>query len=106
MARRFAKVSEEEIEEAFCYPSDLVNTNNGRLTAVDIYLRGIVVYYFYNKEKYGFGQVLTPTHPCYIYRLKIINNNCIKFKLVSKPLQAKKKTPCINHQYSLRSLLV
>ena len=24
MARRFAKVSEEEIEEAFCYPSDLV----------------------------------------------------------------------------------
>ena len=26
MARRFAKVSEEEIEEAFCYPSDLVNT--------------------------------------------------------------------------------
>ena len=27
MARRFAKVSEEEIEEAFFYPSDLVNTN-------------------------------------------------------------------------------
>ena len=26
MARRFAKVSEEEIEEAFFYPSDLVNT--------------------------------------------------------------------------------
>ena len=30
MARRFAKVSEEEIvainEAAFCYPSDLVNT--------------------------------------------------------------------------------
>ena len=26
MARCFAKVSEEEIEEAFCYPSDLVNT--------------------------------------------------------------------------------
>ena len=26
MARRFAKVSEEEIEETFCYPSDLVNT--------------------------------------------------------------------------------
>ena len=25
MARRFAKVSEEEIEEAFFYPSDLVN---------------------------------------------------------------------------------
>ena len=24
--RRFAKVSEEEIEEAFFYPSDLVNT--------------------------------------------------------------------------------
>ena len=26
MARRFAKVSEEEIEEAFFYPSDLVNS--------------------------------------------------------------------------------
>ena len=26
MARRFAKVSEEEIEEEFFYPSDLVNT--------------------------------------------------------------------------------
>ena len=26
MARRFAKVSEEETEEAFFYPSDLVNT--------------------------------------------------------------------------------
>ena len=26
MARRFAKVSEEEIEEAFFYPFDLVNT--------------------------------------------------------------------------------
>ena len=26
MARRFAKVSEKEIEEAFFYPSDLVNT--------------------------------------------------------------------------------
>ena len=26
MARRFAKVSEEEIEEAFFYLSDLVNT--------------------------------------------------------------------------------
>ena len=26
MARRFAKVSEEEIEGAFFYPSDLVNT--------------------------------------------------------------------------------
>ena len=26
MARRFAKVSEEEIKAAFFYPSDLVNT--------------------------------------------------------------------------------
>ena len=26
MARHFAKVSEDEIEEAFFYPSDLVNT--------------------------------------------------------------------------------
>ena len=26
MARRFTKVSEEEIEEAFFYPSELVNT--------------------------------------------------------------------------------
>ena len=44
MALRFAKVSEEEIEEAFFfYPSDLVNTKKknppqGRRRAVDIYL--------------------------------------------------------------------
>ena len=42
MARRFAKVSEEEIEEAFFYPSDLLNTiplrGQGRWRAVDIYL--------------------------------------------------------------------
>ena len=43
MARRFAKVSEDEIEEAFFYPSDLVNTKTtiplrvGE-EAVDIYL--------------------------------------------------------------------
>ena len=65
MARRFAKVSEEEIEEASCYPSDLVNTKTtiplrvGKerwiytLTLrVSVYIhhyspppRGIVVYY-------------------------------------------------------------
>ena len=49
MARRFAKVSEEEIEEAFFYPSDLVNTKT-LLVSVYIHhysppLRGIVVYY-------------------------------------------------------------
>ena len=27
MVHRFAKVSEEKIEEAFFYPSDFVNTN-------------------------------------------------------------------------------
>jgi len=41
MARRFAKVSEEEIvainEAALFYPSDLVNTQD-RWRAVDIYL--------------------------------------------------------------------
>ena len=56
MARRFAKVSEEEIEEGFFfYPSDLVNTKTtiplrvgeerwiytSTLRAVDIYLGGI-----------------------------------------------------------------
>jgi len=39
MARRFAKVLEEEIEEAFFYPSDLVNTKT------TITLRGIVVHF-------------------------------------------------------------
>ena len=66
MARRFAKVSEEEIEEAFFYPSDLVNTKTTiplmvgeeqwiytSTLCVSVYihhysppLRGIVVYYF------------------------------------------------------------
>ena len=61
MARRFAKVSEEEIEESFFYPSDLVNTNTTiplrvgeelwiytSTLRVSIYspsLRGILVYY-------------------------------------------------------------
>ena len=61
MARRFAKVSEEEIEEQFFYPSDLVNTKTTIPLRVGeercIYtstlcvhhysppLRGIVVYY-------------------------------------------------------------
>ena len=66
MARRFAKVSEEEIEEAFFYPSGLVNTKTAiplrvgeerwiytSTLRVSVYihhysppLRGIVVYYF------------------------------------------------------------
>ena len=65
MARRFAKVSEEEIKTAFLYPSDLVNTKTTILLRVgeerriynstlrvSVYihhysppLRGIVVYY-------------------------------------------------------------
>ena len=48
MARRFAKVLEEEIEEAFFYPSDLVNTKTLRVSVyIHHYpppLRGIVVY--------------------------------------------------------------
>ena len=67
MARRFAKVLEEEIEEAFCYPSDLVDTKTTiplrvgeerwmytETRSVSVYihhysppLRGIVVYYSY-----------------------------------------------------------
>ena len=66
MARRFAKVSEEEIEEAFFYPSDLLNTKTTiplrvgeerwiytSTLRVSVYihhysspLRGIVVYYW------------------------------------------------------------
>ena len=65
MARPFAKVLEEEIEEAFFYPSDLVNTKTNiplrvgeerwiyiSTLRVSVYihhysppLRGIVVYY-------------------------------------------------------------
>ena len=65
MAPRFAKVSEEEIEEAFFHPSDLVNTETTipfrvgeerwiytSMLRVSVYihhysppLRGIVVYY-------------------------------------------------------------
>ena len=68
MARRFAKVSEEEIEEAFFYPSDLVNTKTTiplrvgeerwiytSTLRVSVYihhysppLRGIVVYYTFS----------------------------------------------------------
>ena len=65
MARRFAKVSEEEIKTAFFYPSNLVNTKttiplrvgeerriytSTLCVSVDIHHyspRGIVVYYYY-----------------------------------------------------------
>ena len=67
MARGFAKVSKEEIEEAFFYPSDLVNTKTTiplrvgeerwiytSTLRVSVYihhysppLRGIVVYYWH-----------------------------------------------------------
>ena len=70
MARRFAKISEEETEEAFCYPSDLVNTKTTNplrvgeerwiyisTLRVSVYiqhylppLRGIVVYYLEIKQ--------------------------------------------------------
>ena len=66
MARRFSKVSEEEIEEAFFYPSDLVNTKTTiplrvgeerwiytSTLRVSVYIhhyspphRGILVYYY------------------------------------------------------------
>ena len=71
MARRFAKVSEEEIKTAFFYPSDLVNTKTTiplrvgeerwiytSTLRVSVYihhysppLRGIVVYYSISNEK-------------------------------------------------------
>ena len=70
MARRFAKVSKEEIEEGFFYPSDLVNTKTTiplrvgeerwiytSTLRVSVYihyysppLRGIVVYYISSKK--------------------------------------------------------
>ena len=70
MARRFAKVSEEEIEEAFFYPSDLVNTKTTiplrvgeerwiytSTLRVSVYihhysppLRGIAVYYYHHNN--------------------------------------------------------
>ena len=81
--RSFAKVSEDEIEEAFFYPSDLVNTKTTiplrvgderwiytSTLRVLVYihhysppLRGIVVYYFYSPPcdylcKFGINQVV------------------------------------------------
>ena len=60
MARRFANVLEEEIEEAFFYPSDLVNTKTTIPLRVLVYihhyshnsppLRGIVVYYYNDRQ--------------------------------------------------------
>ena len=38
MTRRFAKVLEEEIEEAFFYPSDLVNTSRLGISIITIHL--------------------------------------------------------------------
>ena len=82
MARRFAKVLEEEIEEAFFYPSDLVNTKTTiplrvgeerwiytSTLRVSVYihhysppLRGIVVYY-------SKGQVFLKFYNIFFFRL-------------------------------------
>ena len=71
MARRFKKVLEEEIEEAFFYPSNLVNTKTTiplrvgeerwiytSTLRVSVYIHhyspplwGIVVYYFHHTDK-------------------------------------------------------
>ena len=78
MARRFAKVSEEEIEELFFYPSDLVNTKTTiplrvgeerwiytSTLRVSVYihhysppLRGIVVYYSHWSHLVQTSQIL------------------------------------------------
>ena len=83
MVRRFAKVSEEEIEEAFFYPSDLVNTKTTiplrvgeerwiytSTLRVSVYihhysppLRGIVVYYCHKH--------ITQWWPCSLFVLYI-----------------------------------
>ena len=75
MARGFAKVSEEEIEEAFFYPYDLVNTKTtnplrvgeerwiyNSTIRVSVYihhysppLRGIVVYYYILRREWLFS---------------------------------------------------
>ena len=75
MARRFAKVSEEEIKKAFFYPSDLVNTKTAiplgvgeerwiysSTLRVSVYihhyspfLQGIVVHYNKIREEYDSG---------------------------------------------------
>ena len=81
MARCFAKVSEEEIKEAFFYPSDLVNTKTTiplrvgeerwiytSTLRVLVYihhysppLRGIVVYYLFGMKISCLSTCLMPT---------------------------------------------
>ena len=85
MARHFAKVSEEEIEEAFFYPSDLVNTKTTihlrvgeerwiytSTLCISVYihhysppLRGIVVYYKQRK-------ISTTIFSFYLNRLDVL----------------------------------
>ena len=86
MARRFAKVSEDEIEEAFFYPSDLANTKTTitlrvgeeqwiyTLTLrVSVYihhysppLRGIVVYYLSYSYQIKSNQVILQYKPFHL----------------------------------------
>ena len=89
MARGFAKVSEEEIEEAFFYPSDLVNTKTTislrvgeerwiytSTLRVSVYihhysppLRAIVVYYSSQDEETG-------TSKCCLQHLGLSTVHC------------------------------
>ena len=59
MARRFAKVSDEEIEEAFFYPSDLVNTKATiSLRAGEETLRVSVYIHHYSPPLRGYSCIL------------------------------------------------
>ena len=69
MARRFAKVSEEEIKTAFFYPSDLVNTKTTIPLRVGeerwIYTSTLRVsvyihHYFHCQNSHGFSLRATP----------------------------------------------
>ena len=105
MARRFAKVSEEEIKTAFSYPSDLVNTKTtiplrvGKerwiytsTLRVSVYIhhyssppRGIVVYYF--MSNYTGGGLPDPEPKAHDKIVRpILNYNSIMYILKEKKL--------------------
>ena len=86
MARRFAKVSEEEIEEAFFYPSDLVNTKTTILLRVGeerwIYTetRSVEVYIHRSSPTPFFTALFTSPSgdSCIIFYIIFFHSNCYK----------------------------
>ena len=100
MARRFVKVSDEEIEEAFFYPSDLVNAKTTTPLRVSeerwIYTSTLRVSVYIHRYSPPLQRIVVYCYECiHYYELFIFLNECIVASSL-RLFKAKKQTIKIN----------